>query len=307
MVSWVWGGCISPGKARQGWAAGAAVPLHVGAVQPLAPSSTWSTATPRRGSPTRPRLNHRQEGPRPLASLRPPAAALTHFQSQGRTKAKRGLPPGDPQRVLGRGQEPWGRLSPRCNRDRRPRRRGEEPARPAPCQHRVQQTQRSGSAGASTAGAGPFCPRLHQDEAWKPLWRQRAACSTAPAPCRGTASSETHPGPSGHAHGSGFKADSGLGCSPSLPGWPRRRARRPRAAPAAPCSSSSCPCPCACLSPCPSCPSYAGRRWAPGRSARGSTEKNVGIGGRRQGGELPRVPPELGRVPTSSGKGARSG
>lgn len=116
----------------------------------------------------------------------PPASSCSpDFQSQGRTKAKRGLPPGDPQRVLGRGQEPWGRLSPRCNRDRR----REEPARPAPCQHHVQQTQRSGSAGASVAGSGPFCPKFHKNEAGKQLWRQRAACSTAPAPCQGTASS----------------------------------------------------------------------------------------------------------------------
>lgn len=178
-------GFFEPGEKRgRAGQPRAAVPLHVGAVQPLAPSSTWSSATPRRGSPPPAKAESSAGGTTALGQ--PPASSCSpDFQSQGRTKAKRGLPPGDPQRVLGRGQEPWGRLSPRCNRDRR----REEPAPPAPCQDHVQQTQRSGSAGASVAGSGPFYPKFHKNEAGKQLWRQRAACSTAPAPCQGTASS----------------------------------------------------------------------------------------------------------------------
>lgn len=104
---WDWGHwCRSPfwdkalgQRARAGQlllgGAGAAVPP-----QTLAPSSTWSTATPRRVSPRSPgpRLSHRQEGPPspgpPLAGSTVPSCSPDPFPEPTGPKAEvAGLPP----------------------------------------------------------------------------------------------------------------------------------------------------------------------------------------------------------------------
>lgn len=171
---WDWGHwCRSPfwdkalgQRARAGQlllgGAGAAVPP-----QTLAPSSTWSMATPRRVSPRSPgpRLSHRQEGPPspgpPLASSTVPSCSPDPFPEPTGPKAEvAGLPPGPG--AVGTAQHPP----------------GDTPAtglpeiivrsRSKPAGSHVQQTQRFGSTGASVAKTSPFCPKLCEDEAGAP-------------------------------------------------------------------------------------------------------------------------------------------
>lgn len=96
LVSWVWGGRGSQGKSEAGLGSpGLPFPCTSG------PCSPWLRAAPGArpplsgALPPRPRLSHRQEGPRPLASLRPPAAALTSRAKGGRRR-RGGCPQGTP-------------------------------------------------------------------------------------------------------------------------------------------------------------------------------------------------------------------
>lgn len=126
---------------------------------------------------------------------------------------------------------------------------------------------------------------------------QGAACSTARAPCRGTAGSETHPGPSGPAHRSVFKPDSGLGCSPGLVTLTTWLATA-EGSEASCCSCSSLfllflPFPLRLPFPLPFLPFLRGAALGSGPLCKGQRREKRGRRGASAGGELPRVPPDL--------------
>lgn len=151
-----WDGEPGPGSCCSG-ARGRPFPPQI-----LAPSSTWSTATPRRVSPRSrgPRLSHRQEGPPspgpPLAGGTVPSCSRDPFPEPTGPKAEvGGCPPGPG--AVGTAQHPPG--------DTPATGRPQIVGRSRSGQNHVQQTQRFGSAGARAAETSPFRPKWCRDEA----------------------------------------------------------------------------------------------------------------------------------------------